>query len=451
MASGLDYQIRGIVDNIVFSKDEVWAYYSAETSGYDFLDEDSKAALLANVNQTFLNLSTNRDSNMDWHLIVTNTPIDVDHWEDQYLSATDGWDRGPGFNQFLAKQVDYLRRNEFMTRKIYLGIKIDIRHGVSTKGFMASFRNGWHEALAYISDSLFGFLKVSDYSISDKEISRERSIERDVFNTMRSNMYLPCNRPTTEELALIIKRTLYPAMPTPYLDVPANGRWGKGDIARETGADMEKNRRWTKISQPINGDIMIGYRATLSFSKFPEKMMSPPSTPWAYMMQGILSIPFDMYARFTVIPNSTMKKKISRQKADIIDEGGNAGAVGVDAPLDLQEDYQSISELEAFAQKNDEPFLDGVYRLVITAPSEDELKERVEIIKTQYASKGIVLTWTVGDQQDLLLEYMPGDKIRERSFIQNSNIELIGASGFNIYTAVGDNDYYGISDRGGRS
>lgn len=444
MASELDYQVRGIVDNIVFSKEAVWAYYSADTSGYEFLNDESKIAMLTHVNQTFINVSANRDTELDWHLIVTNTPVDIDHWEDQYLAATDSWDRAPGFNRFITKQIEYLKEREFMTRRIYLGIRIDSRYGASAKGFMNSFEKGWHEAASYLFDSALGFLKVGDYSISDKEIVKAKSLERDFYNIMKADPYLQCSRPSTEELALIIKRTLYPSMPTPYLDVPANGRWGKGDIARETGADMVKNRRWTEISQPIENRIMTGYRATLSFSKFPEQMMSPPSTPWAYMMQGILGMPFDLYARFTVIPSSIMKKKISRQKADILDEGGNAGEVGVDAPLDLQADYQRASELEAYAQKSGEPFLDGVYRMVITAPTEDELKERMEVVKTQYASVGITLTWTVGDQQDLLLEYMPGDKIRERSFIQKSNIELIGASGFNIYTSVGDNDYYGM-------
>ena len=36
MVKKLDVSMRGIVDNIVFSKNEVWAYYTVDTSGYDF-------------------------------------------------------------------------------------------------------------------------------------------------------------------------------------------------------------------------------------------------------------------------------------------------------------------------------------------------------------------------------------------------------------------------------
>ena len=51
---------------------------------------------------------------------------------------------------------------------------------------------------------------------------------------------------------------------------------------------------------------------------------------------------------------------------------------------------------------------------------------------------GTKLVWTYHDQLDLLLEFMPGDHLRESSFIQTSNLELLGVSGFNILNNVGD-------------
>ena len=441
-SGGLDIQMSGIVDNIVFSKRDIWAYYEVDTTGYDFLNEMSKVYMLRSINQTFVNLSSNRENELDWHLILTNTPVDINHWEEQYLKVSDQWDKKPGFNKFFADQVAYLKQREFLSRKVYLGIRICDRYGVDAKGFLKEMSAGWRQAKSYVNEFL-KTLWIQDFSIKEKEITQAKAQEKE-FYSMMHNSSLNCERPEAEELGLIMKRTMYPAMPTPYLDVPANGRWGNGDIIRETGADIVKNRRWTEISQPINGRIVKGYRATLTFSKFPEQMSSPIGTPWIYMMERI-GIPFDMYARFSVIPSKAMKKKISQQKADILDEGQNAGEVGVDAPLDLQEAYQKASELEAYANKNNEPFLRGTYRMVVTASSEDELINIIDIVKTTYSNSGITLTWTAGDQQDLLLESMPGDKIREKSFIQSSNVELIGASGFNISNKVGDDDKYNPS------
>jgi hypothetical protein len=441
-SSNLDIQMCGIVDNIVFSKKSIWAFYEVDTTGYDFLNEASKASMLRSINQTFVNLVANRETELNCHLIVTNTPVDIDHWEEQYLKVSENWARKPGFNKFFADQVEYLKTREFLSRKVYIGIRIGDRYGVNAAGFFKELASGWKQAYAYIDDFTKS-LRINDYSVTEKEVSQAESPEKEFFSMLHSSA-LNCQRPEAEEIALIMKRTMYPAMPTPYLDVPANGRWGQGDIIRETGSDITKNRRWTEISQPIGGQILTGYRATLTFSKFPEQMSSPLSTPWIYMMQRI-GIPFDMYARFAIIPSKSMKKKISRQKADIMDEAKNAGEVNIDAPLDLQEDYQKAAELEQYADKNNEPFLNGIYRMVITAPGEDELINIVDVVKTTYSNGGITITWTAGDQQDLLLESMPGDDIREKSFMQSSNTELIGASGFNIYNKVGDDDRYNAS------
>lgn len=440
MAKNLDIKIRGIADNIVFSDTDIYAYYEVSTVGYDFMNLESKVGLLRGINQGFVNLASNRDSDLDGHLIVTNTPIDIDYWESQFMEITKGWDRKPGFNNYFNQQAEYLRSRKFMTRKIYLGISLGKRFGADIKGLGIAIEAGWDQTKQMLMDILKN-IGANDYSISDKEIAKAKSMENDLFSIL-SNSAMQCTRPSTEEIALIVKRAFYPGMPTPFLDFVPDGRWGHGDIIRETASDITKNRRWTEITQPINGDLITGYRATLTFSRFPERMDVPVSmsTPWIYIMQSI-GIPFDMYARFTIIPSRTMKKTFSRHKTDILDEGNNAGSAGADLPIDLQEDYQKAAELEAYANKSNEPFLKGVYRIVLTSLDTDSLKNMVDMVKTQYSNYGITLTWTSGDQQDLLLEFMPGDHIREKSFIQQSNIELLGASGFNIFNRIGDDSF----------
>lgn len=438
MAEKLDIQMRGIVDNIVFSKNEIWAYFAVNTQSYDFMDDGSKLNMLNNMTKAFADMMANKDERIPMHLIITNTPVDIDHWEDQFLRTTESWDRKPGFNKYFANQVQYLKSREYMSRKIYVGVKMADRHDVSMKGFMRQLEAGFDQALQYVKDIIFVPAGIDDYSISDKEIKNAKAMEEDYYNFFHSSEMM-ATRPEAEEIALVMKRTFYPSMPTPYLDVPANGRWGKGDMVRELGGILVKNKLWTEISQPMMGHVLTGYRATLTFSKFPENMQVPGGTPWIYMMQK-MGLPFDMYGRFDLIPNKKMKKEVTHQKMDLEDEGGNAASGGHNISLDLQEDYQKAMELEAYTNKNDNPWLEGVYRMVITSYDVEDLKQTVEIVRNAYSSAGIILTWTKGDQQDLLLESMPGDKIRERSFMQTSNVELLGASGFNVFEKVGDDD-----------
>lgn len=438
MVKKLDVSMRGIVDNIVFSKNEVWAYYTVDTSGYDFLNDSSKTIMLSHMSQAFANMMANKDERIDMHLIITNTPVNVDHWEEQFLEATSSWDRKPGFNKYFASQVEYLKARAFMSRKIYIGVKLINRHEVTFRSFSKQLEAGFSQALDYLKDEFFTPVGINDYAISDKEIKSAKSLETDYYNFFSGSDF-GSERAEAEELALVSKRAFYPSMPTPFLDIPANSRWGKGDIVRELGSDIVCNRRWTEISQPMLGTILTGYRATLTFSHFPNEMTLPGMTPWIYLLQK-MSLPFDVYARFTLIPNKKMKKEVTKQKMDLEDEGANATEGGHTVSLDLQDDYGKAMELEAYTNKNEDPWIEGTYRLVITDNDVDNLKQTVEILSNSYSGNGITLNWTVGDQQDLLLEYMPGDHLREASFNQTSNVELIGASGFNIFNKVGDDD-----------
>ena len=60
--------------------------------------------------------------------------------------------------------------------------------------------------------------------------------------------------------------------------------------------------------------------------------------------------------------------------------------------------------------------------MIITNNDFNELEQTINIIRNAYASNGINLTWTSGDQQDLLLESMPGDMVRESSFMLTSDL-----------------------------
>ena len=435
----LDIKMRGIVNNIVFSKNEVWAYYAVNTSSYDFMNEGSKVIMLSSMSQTFANMMAGKDERIDMHLIITNTPVNIDHWESQFLEASESWDKKPGFNKYFAQQVEYLKTRGYMNRRVYIGIKLMNRHEITLKNVMQHAENGGvGNAIKYIKDVL-STPTGNEYDIEDKEIKSAQSMEVEYYNFYHGSE-MAAERATSEEIALIMKRAFYPAMPTPFLDVPVeNNKWGKSDMIRELGADMKRSHKWVEITQPVDGEMLTGYRATLTFSKFPESMTIPPSIPWIYLLQK-MGFSYDVYARFTLIPNKKMKKEVSHQKMDLEDEGANASESGHNVSLDLQEDYSKAMELEAYTNKNDNPWLEGTYRIVVTDNDIEDLEQTIEVLKNAYSGNGITLTWTTGDQLDLMLEYMPGDSLRDKSFVQTSSVELIGASGFNIFNKVGDDD-----------
>lgn len=84
------------------------------------------------------------------------------------------------------------------------------------------------------------------------------------------------------------------------------------------------------------------------------------------------------------------------------------------------------------------PWIEGTYHVVVEENDLDTLNQGVKDIQKEYASKEIVVRWTSGDQKDLLLEQIPGDMMRQTTFKQLTNINMITTSGFGISSDVGD-------------
>ena len=81
----------GIVGNVVFSKKEAWAYYKIGSVPYDFLTDSGRARLANDLMVALTGLSSTAGRNVDLHILVTNTPFNVDSWEEQMFRIHDEW------------------------------------------------------------------------------------------------------------------------------------------------------------------------------------------------------------------------------------------------------------------------------------------------------------------------------------------------------------------------
>ena len=77
----LGIEAVAIVDNIVFSKTDVWAYYKVTNDAFDFLLQGQKVSLAVQLDNAYSNIASDRTEPVDVQLIVTSLPVDIDHWE----------------------------------------------------------------------------------------------------------------------------------------------------------------------------------------------------------------------------------------------------------------------------------------------------------------------------------------------------------------------------------
>lgn len=449
----LDIPAVGIVDNVVFSKKEAWAYYKIASVPYDFLTNAGRVKLANDIIVALSSLSQRIGRNVDLHILVTNTPVNIDSWEDQMYEIYDQWNgrnnRLKTFDKFIRNQTVALKRRSYKKKVVYLGVKLFTRGTISFDNFnVLDF--GFAEALEVIKKSISSLLVLPDENITKLERARAKKDEYEIYRVIRTST-LRGTRLSSEELLLTIKKTLYPAMPSPYLEVNHDERIGLNDIMLETGAIIEDHRRYLKIKQMIGTEEREGYRATLSFSKFPSDSMVEPGgiDPFMYL-PTIMGLPFTMNARATLMPIDKMKKDLQKKKLESEDELKNLASSGQRVSSSVIETQMDIDRLDAELSSDNLPWVSGNYRMTVEMPTYELLVTAIQEMKQEYAKNDIILTWTTGDQLEMLMEEIPGGELKMGDFAQLTNLAMLGVSGFSYGGSVGDPIDEKLVLRGGR-
>lgn len=434
-----------VIDNLVFSKTDCFAFYKVSNDVFDFLSHSQKQSLAIRINNAFANIVSDKDEPLEYQLITTSIPIDVDNWEKQIRKmAEDNSDPAPGFDRFVNEQVAHLKEQEYMQKVAYIAFNIGKR-GALNMSNLNVLEMGVKAAKETLRDWAVSMFHTPSVEISAKEESFFRQKEEDFARIMRSGN-LRGVRAEAEEILLFMKKQFYPLMPVPPLNSDYENRFGAGDIVSETSHVIENKYRWLKMIQMYENMEIEGYRATMTFTEFPKKSYYPLNMfPFMYF-PAKLGVPFTMYSRGYLTPTSKLKAEVEKKKKEQKDELENV-TTGQDqydsaingVPTDTITAIHDLNEISDIISSNKMPWVQGSYYMVVEAQTEELLRDYCNRLKQEYDDLGIKLQWTAGDQAQLLLESLPGDRIRSKSFTQTTNLEMLSTSGFNFSSDIGDN------------
>ena len=442
----LDVAVQSAVDNILFSKDEAWAYYRLSTSVYDFLAAQQKTETGLRIISAFANIMSNKQDSIDGHLFVTNVPLDVDAWEAQVMGIMEEFPKGPGFDTFMREQIAFLRQKEYTRRVCYLGINLG-RRNVLDFNSLNILESGFKNAADSIKHWIDKLLHQKDSTIDEQEEEMYRRREEE-YNSILSNGALQAQRVTTEEILLAIKRMFFPSMPAPHLEIDHGNRLGQGDLDIEMLGEVFPKAKYLKIVQPYEDLELESYRACLSFTRFPKSFTYPYDNFPFFYLPVTMGIPFSVFSRFTLYPNAKMKADVERKNKEMKDEIENIMATrdysdGMMSglPAGVAETIDDLEQIKAMLEQDKVPWLRASYHMVIEGPTEKFLREVYAALRQEYQDRDTVITWTSGDQMDLFLEQMPGDTKRIKSFEHITNLAHLATSGFNFSSEIGDRIY----------
>lgn len=439
----LNISAVGIVDNIVYSDTDCWAYYKLTNDVFDFLSHQQKFALGVQLTNAFGALMTGKDEPLECHLIVTSVPVDIDNWEEKIREmAINNAKPSPGFDLFVQEQVEHLKEQDFLKKVTYLGINLGKRGALNFSGLnvLEAGIKGAKETLSTWLSTAINAPK-GEISAKEEQIFRER--EDNYYRILKSGN-LQATRPTSTELLMYQKRQFFPRIPTPPLISDYENRVGAGDIVKETTHAIENKYRWLKFIQMYRNIELEGYRATLSFAEFPKKTYYPMTFPFMYYPSK-LGAPFTMYARFLLIPTSKMKSQVEKKKKEQKDELENVttGQDEYSAAIDglnpgTMQAIQDLKEIDSIISDDKMPWVEGIYNIIVEADDEEMLKDFCDTLIQSYDDLGIKIKHLAGNQKDLLLESLLADEIRDKTFMQTTTLSMISTAGGNFSSEVGD-------------
>ena len=163
----------GIVDNIIITKDETWAYYIIAEHPYLFLDMQGRANFFTETINTLGELARNGNKIIDCHLLISNQEIDPEPWRKNttnifYAINNDSSSRRR-FENYIRKQTAELENEGYYQRKIMLGIKLTNRLSVED-----AIKNPLEFGFSDLFHSLYSTVKKAIF-FKELEISKQET------------------------------------------------------------------------------------------------------------------------------------------------------------------------------------------------------------------------------------------------------------------------------------
>ena len=438
-----------IADNLIFTRKAVWAYYRIGMVSFDFLSTTAKVSMANAITNAFAQLMSDKTTTeIPMHIVSTSFPVDVNAWDAQVQKFSQDWNHSPGYEDFINSHYNQILREDFVTHRTFLGIQL-FKRGELATDFVNPLEQGWEESKRQFKNWAKSALSIPGADISQEEEEQARAKEHDYFTTLY-NGNLSADRCTAEELLLLMKRQMYPAMPTPYLEIDQTNRVGAGDILAETSCVIENNYRYLKMSQLFPYDEsgqdmeVDGYRAVVSFVKFP-KYMSYPNGSFPFMyLPSKMGYPFTVWARFTLMPSDKMKKQLDKKKKDAKDELKNMAGTkdnvdqAVDPDIEVSDSLADLNTMAVILSQDKTPWVKGSYFITLQAPTKERLLEYASNLRQAFADAEIKTLLTAGDQFTRFVEEFPGAEATDTSFDQLTSLSMISTSGMNFGSNVGD-------------
>jgi RecA/RadA recombinase len=412
--------VRYFDDRILLTDNAAWAYFRLPTVSYEFTTDDEREALATNIT---IALAAIRMQDAEVHLRIAHRTYPAAEWA---LALDRTSDNGAGWRDYLEEMYAHVWAKDFWTKEVYLGVRLGKR------GMGAQLPGGSIATLFGLYRRSEAALGLHDDAIDAKEIHRWTEQAERIGRALGSSA-LFARHALSSEVAWLFQHAVTGSMADPPPSSVPRRRWGAGEVEALVEGAIHNGRSHLRMEQP-GGSSYVAY---LSFSRFPDLMPFPDGEPWFHYADA-LPFPVEISSRMKLIPPATASRDVSRKLAHARDMDQHIREAGAEAPLALAEQIEAARMLEHGITKERLPFVYGWNRLIVSAPTEELLVQRVDAVVEHYRDIGIDVVNSTGDQFSLFCESLPGDRLRLNAYAQRQPLRTI-AGGMPVATVdLGD-------------
>jgi hypothetical protein len=412
-------------DNLVWARDldDCWAVYEVAGVAYPYLPLAGKLELLARLEALAYRLEA------DFQLLRIQAPVSVDGY---LAGARATVDPRHVRRELLERQLEAdatrLRGRQLSQLHVFLAVRLGglARAGSALAG-LGALRSLGLGALARLG--VGHPVGLSERSLRERQAEEQRCLERVLA-------YLDAERASTEQVQWLVRRASTRGVGQPDVDalhrpgavefVDGDGRraWAPArvDVLRWHDALVEHDARTLRL----HTERGVSHQAQLVVGALPEETVFPGEAELLFAPLERLGFPVDACLHAEWLANRDAVSLARKRRADAEtsleeEEHGHAApsAEAAERPL-------AARELEHRLTRSDRPpLLRCCVTLSVAGASEEQLRERVDRVRTEFGS--VVLHRPAGEQHRLFLATLPAQRRALDDYADHLLLEQVAA------------------------
>ncbi len=418
--------------NCVFGEgpQDGWAAFAVTLASYEWLDKEEKRerfmTLLGALEAIEADVQILRVCGV-WDAARELGQVD----SDERSAGAQRFGREPERRRYLSEQLEGLRGAGAAEPAMFVVVslrepELDVASYVSRAATQRP-RDWWDAARRALSQR-------DRRLLSAAELERAR-LRADRLHAVLAE-FVPVRQARGVELQWLVRRSFCRGLGEPLVDglhepralvFERNGEAVlaplEADVLRWANSEVEHRAR----SLRVESELGTSWQAQLVLGAVPERVQFPgPRAELMFAAPESLPFPLDMCLTARFLPNE-LALRLARRKIQDADQIFRAESTGEQGVSDLgYERTQEARDLLTYLQASSRPpLLRATIALAVGASSERELEARVE--STRRAFGEVRLHRPLGDQLQLFMQHLPGQRTRVAGFDDTLTAEQIAA------------------------